>query len=142
MFDRLTEFFTKNGHKKNNEKFLILVIEDNPIDRRLIEKILRKQGYRLHLASEGKTGLQLAESQKPDLVLLDYDLPGMTGAEICEELKSNDLTKNIPVVFLTGSDTARSIIECFDLDAENYFAKPLNPRFLTSQVDLILKEHA
>ena len=74
-------------------------------------------------------------------ILLDYHLQSPSGTEVCQELKDRQVTKDIPVVFLTTSTSSRSILECFDLEAENYFPKPMKPRFLTSQVAQILEEY-
>ncbi len=142
MFAGFLNLFKRNDHKKeHNGQLSILIIEKDVLVLNFLEKVLSKEGYRLFLTSEGKSGLQLAQTQKPNLILLDYHLQNPSGPEVCQQLKERDSTKNIPVVFLTTSTSSRSILEYFDLEAENYFPKPMKPRFLTSQVAQILEEY-
>ena len=142
MFQRFFNLFKRNDHKReHNGQLSILIIEKDPLVLSFLERVLSKEGYRLLLTSDGKAGLQMARTQKPNLILLDYHLQNPTGTEVCQELKERDSTKDIPVVFLTTSTSSRSILEYFDLEAENYFPKPMKPRFLTSQVAQILEEY-
>lgn len=142
MWNRLVEFVTGNGRKKENSLWSVLVIEDNPVDRTLIEKTLLKAGFRVLLARDGETGLHIVQAEKPDLILMDYELPGKNGAEICRELKDDESTRPIPVIFLLGSDTSKNVIDCFDVDAETYFLKPIKPRLFISQITEILRDYA
>ena len=142
MFNRILSFFRRSNHKKElNQRWSILIIERDPLLLNFLEKTLIKEGYRVLLAADGKAGLQMAQTQKPSLILLDYHLERPTGTEVCQQLKDWTATKDIPVVFLTTSTSSRSILEYFDLEAENYFPKPIKPRFLTSQVAQILDEY-
>ena len=142
MFGFLKTIFGRDDHKKeNNARWSILIIEKDPLLRAFLEKTLTKEGYRIMLASDGKTGLQLVQKDKPNLILLDYHLERPSGTEVCQQLKERSTTKDIPVVFLTTSTSSKSILEYFDLEAENYFPKPIKPRFLTSQVAQILEEY-
>ena len=89
----------------------ILFIDDNPVDRTLIQRLLTKYNYHVILSEDGAKGLRLAQEEKPDLILLDILLPGISGIELCKKLKKNPLTQNIPVIFYTSIDTPKHLID-------------------------------
>jgi CheY-like chemotaxis protein len=126
--------------KKKHMNVTILIVDDSEIDRKLIFKALEGEGYRLVQAENGELGLQTALRENPDLIFLDCQMPVMDGLTMCKKLKENSRTKTIPVVFLTALDTPRNIIDCFEVDAENYLSKPISPKILVNQVKLILQE--
>jgi CheY-like chemotaxis protein len=126
--------------KKKHINVTILIVDDSEIDRKLIFKALENEGYRLIQAENGELGLQAALKENPDLIFLDCQMPVMDGLTMCRKLKESIRTKTIPVVFLTALDTPRNIIDCFEVDAENYLSKPISPKILVNQVKLILQE--
>jgi CheY-like chemotaxis protein len=120
----------------------ILVVEDNPVDKRIICNILQTMKYQVLTAENGAEGLKIAKTLQPDLIIMDCEMPVMNGRDACRELKSDPSTANIPVVFLTSVNTPQNIIECFDLEAENYLSKPVSAKILQDQIPLILKEYS
>ena len=126
--------------KDHNTAVKILIVDDNEIDLKIIRKALEGEGYNVIQAENGKVGLEMALTHKPDLIFLDCQMPVMDGLEMCKQLKDDPAGENIPVVFLTALDTPRNIIDCFEVDAENYLSKPISPKILTNQVRLILEE--
>lgn len=118
----------------------ILAVEDNEVDRKLIKSILGKK-YNVITANDGKEGLEMIRKHNPDLIVLDCEMPVMTGNEMCRIMKDDSGLKEIPVLFLTSINTSSNIIECFELDAENHLSKPVNAKVLMSQVDAILLGH-
>jgi CheY-like chemotaxis protein len=133
------------GNRNNNKaKFLanktILVVEDGATERTFISKVLTGLGCRVLTADNGKAGLDEAIARMPDLILLDYRMPGLNGNEVCQKLKANDKTKAIPVVFLTGSTT--NVVECYDVGADYYLAKPISAKALIRQLELTFQELA
>ncbi len=118
----------------------ILVIDDGPIDLRMAEGILQKRGYKVLCAEDGERGLGIAHSAIPDLILLDYIMPGLNGVEVGQRLRSDEKTKNIPIIFLTGSDTPVNIVKYYDLGAEQFLVKPVTARTLISQIEAIFQE--
>lgn len=142
MFERIKNIFFNNKPRLNRHSDRsILVVEDNEIDRSIIERALARAGYTVRLAANGAEGLESVKTHRPDLILLDYEMPIMGGVEMCRLIKENDITKNIPIVFLTSADNPKNIVECFELDAENYLNKPVKPKLLISEIDAILSEH-
>jgi len=116
----------------------ILVVDDDETISKIVRPILFSRGYSVLAASTGEEGLQIARSQKPDLILLDVILPGIKGREVCVKLKEDPQTKEIPVVFLTNKDSPE------DIDAENkvgsagHLTKPINPKTLVNMIQSVL----
>ncbi len=119
----------------------ILIIEDSPTDRTLIERILINSNFKTLVACDGQTGLDIARKHLPSLILLDYELPDFKGPEICHRLKEDEGTKDIPVIFITGNDSPQGIIEGYEEGADNYLVKPISPSLLRSQVIASLEDH-
>ncbi len=112
---------------------LILVVDDEASNLHLLRQILQDQ-YRLLFAKDGKRALELARLERPDLILLDVMMPGMTGHEVCRQLKSEPANAAIPVIFVTAlSDTADEL-EGFNAGAVDYIAKPVSPPIVKARV--------
>ncbi|MEI7997986.1 MAG: response regulator [Candidatus Omnitrophota bacterium] len=116
----------------------ILFIDDNPVDRTLIDRLLSKHGFHVLLAAEAKVGIDLAEEHKPDLILLDILLPGISGIEVCKKLKKNLVTSLIPVIFYTSIDTPKHLIDYTSYGAVDYLQKTTPPDILIRQIKDIL----
>ena len=137
MFKKLEQILTKINPKESTLK-LILIVEDSEVDRRIIEQTVQRAGYQSVLAENGKKGLEMVKKERPDLIILDCEMPVMGGKEMCESLKNDLKTQNIPIIFLTSIDTPDNIVECFELEAQNFLRKPLQPRVLISHIKTIL----
>ena len=113
---------------------LILIVDDNPQNRRLARDVLRFAGFRTLEADGGADGVTAAAEHLPDLVLMDIRMPDMNGTEALRKLKANELTARIPIVALTSStmlgDRERFLDEGFD----GYLRKPINVREFPGQV--------
>lgn len=117
----------------------ILVAEDEKDIRELIAFTLRFAGFEVLLANNGIEAVALAETEQPDLVILDVRMPRMTGYEACRQLKENPRTQAIPVVFLSAKGQEAEIQQGLDSGAEEYILKPFAPDELTAQVRDILQ---
>ena len=115
------------------EQALILVVEDNPISQCLLAEILEDAGYRVVVGGFGADALELAR-MGPDLILLDVMMPGMNGYEVLEQLKADETTREIPVIFITGVNTAESRERGLTLGAVDYVTKPVSPEAVLSTV--------
>ncbi len=103
----------------------ILIVDDIKSNLLKMKSILTtKEDYQIATADNGKTALKKAKAQKLDLILLDIVMPDISGFEVCRELKKNQLTKDIPVIFLTSKNDPESIIEGFNCGAVDYVHKP------------------
>lgn len=103
-----------------------LVVDDIAYTRLLYGKALKKLGFAIEEAENGMTAVRKALARPCDLILLDLNLPDMTGIDILEKIKANPHTKRSPVVVLTTTDDAREIQRCYDLGANVYITKPVN----------------
>ncbi len=116
----------------------ILLAEDEPQIARLIEYILRKEGYDIIWAENGIKAWQTVQTEDLDLILLDLMLPLMSGFEILEKVKSDTNYKNIPVVILTAKSHDRDVQKGMDMGADKYIKKPFNPVDLIDQIHSVL----
>ena len=142
VFKKIGQIF--ENLKGPNSQFMdrtVMVVDDNDVDRRLIEKTLEKIGCRVLTAVDGEIGLFVATTEKPDLILSDCNMPNLDGLAMCRQLKDNKETAHIPVIFLTGEKTPQNILECFEQEAENCMCKPINTKVLRNQIETLLKEH-
>ena len=115
-----------------------MFIDDNPVDRTLIGRILAKNGFNVLLAEDGHKGQKMALEEKPDLVLLDILLPGISGIELCKEFKKDPVTRGIPVIFYTSIDTPKDLIEYTSYGARDYLQKTTPPEELIAAIKTVL----
>jgi len=101
----------------------ILFIEDESALQKTFRDILEREGYEMISALDGESGLRLAKSQKPDLILLDLILPRKDGFEVLKELKEDEATKEIPVIVLTNLEDIESVEKAIELGATTYLVK-------------------
>lgn len=121
------------------EQANILVIEDDDIVSRTIERCLRRENYKVSLAGTGVEGLQLAHKRVPELVILDVIMPGMDGYTVCREMRADPILVNVPILFLTAKTKDEDKIIGFNAGADDYLGKPFNLDELTLRVRAILR---
>jgi PAS domain S-box-containing protein len=112
----------------------ILIVDDLPEELRLLSQILSHKGYVVHTASNGQLALQLIHANPPDLILLDIFMPGMSGYEVCQQLKADPSTQAIPVLFLTSLTDTASKIEGFEVGGVDYIIKPFQAEELLVRI--------
>ena len=141
MWEKFSQsLFKKTVQQSNTPSRCVLYIDDNELQLKLIERNLSKKKYRVLLAENGLKGIEIARKEKPDIILLDIVLPGINGIEVCKKLKNDPQTKDIPVLFLSGSDAPQNILDCYEFGAENYLNKSISPHELVKQIELTIKE--
>ena len=106
-------------------KFTILIAEDNDPLRNLLKDVLEGWGYNIWTATDGRSCLEIAGTEQPDLILLDIMLPGLSGYEVCAALKQSDETRAIPVVIMTVLLDEESRIHGYGVGADNFLVKPV-----------------
>jgi len=112
---------------------IILIVDDSPVNLEILKEALIK--YNTVCASNGDEAMEIAFSRnKPDLILLDVIMPGIDGYEVCQILKSNELSKDIPIIFITGQNDSTSILKGFEAGAIDYITKPFNILELKARV--------
>ncbi|MFQ9867010.1 MAG: response regulator [Bilophila wadsworthia] len=116
------------------KKPVVLVVDDTIANIRILDDLLRGE-YTVRVATNGATALRLALSEpRPDIVLLDIMMPDMDGYEVCRRLKSDPLTSNIAVVFITAMGNEEHEAKGLDLGAVDFIAKPFQPRLVRARV--------
>lgn len=123
-------------------KHKILIVDDEPDIRELIEYNLKKEGYQVYTASNGLEGVAEAKKILPDLIILDIMMPKMDGIEACRILRTMNEFKSTFMVFLTARSEEYSEIAGFNVGADDYIAKPIKPRALTSRINAILRRNS
>jgi diguanylate cyclase (GGDEF)-like protein len=117
----------------------VLAIDDSPDIHRLLDVRLRPEGLAIHHALDAQDGLAQALRLIPDLILLDVDMPVITGFELCRQLKEHASLAQIPVIFLTGASEVYTKVQGFDLGAIDYVTKPFEPAELRARVRAALR---
>ena len=119
----------------------ILVVDDSKDILQVVSRRLDSWGYEAVTASSGEEGVQLAEQQLPDLILLDIMMPKMKGRDVCARLKANSSTARIPIIFLTALGLADHVKAGMNLGAEDYIVKPFEPAELKERISVCLARH-
>ncbi|MBT4289564.1 MAG: response regulator, partial [Deltaproteobacteria bacterium] len=118
-------------------KTTILIVDDTRLNVQIIKSDLEDEGYNILSSENGTDALRIAETENPDLILLDIMMPGMDGFEVCKILKEKDNTKDIPIIFLTARSEPKDVIKGFQLGAVDYLRKP----FEVSELLVRVKTH-
>ncbi len=105
----------------------ILVVDDDPGVHLIVAPILSKEGFTVISAKTGEQGLQLALQERPQLIILDVIMPGIKGRELCVKIKSYDVLKDIPVVFLTAKDSEDDLKAELEAGGLTHLTKPIDP---------------
>lgn len=120
----------------------VLVVDDSPDNLKLIGGLL-KDLYRVKIATDGEKALAIARGPStPDLILLDVMMPGMSGYDVCRLLKSDPLTQNVPIIFLTALSSDQDESEGLEIGGADYVTKPVNPRVLLARVKTQIENKA
>jgi len=115
-------------------KGTILVVDDTPANLELLNTILTRAGYEVCVAVDGQTGIEGAKFSSPDLILLDIMMPGMSGYEVCTQLKEDAATRDIPIVFISALDDALDKVKAFTVGGIDYISKPFQFKEVLARV--------
>jgi two-component system phosphate regulon response regulator PhoB len=126
----------------NEHGTLVLIVDDEDDLRSVLEYNLRSAGYRTVQAATGSAALQRAATHKPDIILLDLNLPDLPGTEVCRQLKAEPATEEIPIVMLTARGGEQDRVRGFELGAEDYVPKPFSLRELLLRLEVVRRHHA
>jgi two-component system sensor histidine kinase/response regulator len=112
----------------------ILIVDDNPQNLQVLGKILLENKYKIEFSTSGEAALKWLKNRKFDLILLDINMPGMNGFEVCREIRSTPEMNNVPIIFLSADSDRDSILKGFELGAQDYVTKPFDSRELLVRV--------
>jgi len=113
----------------------ILLVEDNEANRYLITFILKKKGYEVIEAIDGLTGIKFAIQEKPDLIIMDIQLPDINGLEATRRIRASDANGDIPIIALTSYAMAGDRNKALDAGCTGYIEKPINPEIFLGQIE-------
>lgn len=118
----------------------VVIADDDPDIRRLVQITVSNAGCDVTVAADGEQALELIRQSPPDLVILDVLMPRMDGWEVAKELKSDPLTRSVPIMFLTSRGQEHDVLEGFNSGAADYMVKPFSPRELQVRVRAVLSK--
>jgi two-component system cell cycle response regulator DivK len=118
----------------------ILYVEDNEVNRRIVQDLLRRTSYRLIEAPDGEAGLEMARRERPDLILMDIQLPKISGIEATRTLRREPATAAIPIIAITSFALAGDEQKAKEAGATAYLAKPYSPRDLLEMIRKLVPE--
>ena len=127
--------------KQSTNQFDILIVDDTPGSLELLGRILKESGYRVRPAPNGRYALQSIAARLPDLILLDVNMPDIDGLEVCRRLKSNEHSRNVPVIFISAHGETAKKVEGFKAGGVDYIAKPYEREEVLARVEIQLRLH-
>ncbi len=122
-----------------NQQDTLLVVDDIPANVSLLLEFLTEAGFKVLVAKDGKSALKKAEYAEPDLILLDVMMPQIDGFEVCQQMKANAITKEIPIIFMTALSETVDKVKGFSFGAVDYITKPIQPEEVLVRVTTHLK---
>jgi len=128
-----------NDHDNNSLPMKLLIVDDTPANIDVLRKFMGGEGYDISVAPDGEIALNIVNKNKPDLILLDVMMPGIDGFEVCRQLKENEETKDIPVIFVTAKIETSDIVKGFQVGGVDYITKPFKREEVLSRVNTHLK---
>ena len=130
------------NQQKSKTKGNVLIVDDEPINLHLLSNMLVKQGYEVHSVTRGVEALEVAQSNPPDIVLLDIYMPEMDGYEVCQRLKADERTRDIPVIFISALEETHDKVKAFGVGGVDYITKPFKLAEVLARVEthLALRE--
>jgi two-component system, OmpR family, phosphate regulon response regulator PhoB len=117
----------------------ILIIEDEESVSGIIRYNLKKEGYQVLSTDDGAEGLELAKQHKPDLILLDWMLPSLSGIEVCKSIRSTEGVENIPIIMISARNEEMDKVMGLERGADDYISKPFSPAELIARIRAILR---
>ena len=117
----------------------VVVVEDEPDIVEVVSYNLKREGYTVTSKNRGDEGLNLIRNQLPDIVILDLMLPGLDGLSICQQMKSDPSTREIPIIIISAEGEESDVVIGLEMGADDYLAKPFSPRELLARIKAVLR---
>src|ERR671932_1890001 len=125
----------RNDTQTNSSKGNILIVDDTVANLRLLFNLLVERGYKVRPASSGNMALSAARTEPPDLILLDIVMPNLDGYEVCEQLKADGLTREIPIIFISAVNEVLDKVKAFAIGGVDYITKPFQVEEVLARVE-------
>ncbi len=117
----------------------VLIVEDEVAIVTMLRYNLEREGFRVYTTGDGEEAITMVKEYMPDIIVLDWMLPGMTGIEICKQLRWNNDTKNIPIIMLSARGEESDRIRGLDVGADDYMVKPFSPSELVARIKAVFR---
>ena len=117
----------------------ILIVEDEPPQAELLKYNLEKEGFKTSVAEDGEAALRIVDEDDPDLVVLDWMLPHLSGIEVCQRLRGQKKTKTLPVIMVTARGEEGDRVRGLEVGADDYMVKPYSPKEMVARVQAVLR---
>jgi len=139
MTDRVSSEL--EGEMSDNSHIEILVVDDDAMSRRVLAQLLTAAGYKCRVCKDGSEALEIVHATPPTLLLLDFDMPGLNGAEVLKRLRSdrNPAVARIPTIMLTAHGSEKSEVSCLQAGADDFVTKPVNASVLRARIETQLR---
>lgn len=124
-----------NNRNQNKEKGDILIVDDSPVNIQLLSSILKRHGYNVQSGNNGKEALKMIRDMPPDLILLDINMPDMDGYEVCQHLKDDAGTADIPIIFISALEEVSDKVRAFEVGGVDYIPKPFEFKEVIARVE-------
>lgn len=118
----------------------VLIVDDEPNIIMSLDFLIRKEGYELFMARNGAEAMEQVEKHLPDLIILDIMMPDIDGYEVCRQIKNNEKTAHIKIVFLSAKSKQSDVQKGLDLGADKYITKPFSTKFLMKEINAIIND--
>lgn len=118
---------------------MVLIVEDEPPQAEMLSYNLQKEGFRVAVAADGEEGLLMARESAPDAIVLDWMLPGLSGIEVCRQLRGDAATREIPILMLTARGEEEDRVRGIETGADDYVVKPYSPREVVARIKALLR---
>jgi CheY-like chemotaxis protein len=118
----------------------ILLVEDNEMNRDMLSRRLQRKGYDVVIAVDGKEGIVMALSERPELILMDISLPILDGLEASRQIKASSETQNIPIIALTAHTMPGDREKCLEAGCDDYDTKPIDMQRLLGKIEVLLNK--
>jgi two-component system, cell cycle response regulator len=116
----------------------ILVVDDDYLSRELLQAHMENAHYTVMLANSGTKALEMAAAQQPDIILMDVNMPGLSGYTVCNQLKKSPATGHIPVLLMTAMDDEENIAQAVEAGADGFVSKPFDIKRMFAQINKLI----
>jgi DNA-binding response OmpR family regulator len=117
----------------------ILIVDDDKVVQTIVRRSLESEGITVRSALNGQDGLAEVNNSTPDIILLDVEMPGLSGYEVCHQLRENPRTSDVPVVFISSHSSLRERMQGYEAGADDYLVKPFDPEHLMAKIRVLIK---
>jgi DNA-binding response OmpR family regulator len=117
----------------------ILIVDDDKVVQKIVKRSLESEGITVRSALNGEDCLAEVYKSPPDIILLDVEMPGLSGYEVCHQLRENPRTSDVPVVFISSHSSLRDRMQGYEAGADDYLVKPFDPEHLMAKIRVLIK---